>query len=213
MAGHRITFSGRSSCWMTSSFRQLPPTCFSKVSTIHVRPSHIHCQWTNDTELVMWQFAWAGHADSSEEAQSWWGDRFHKARPKSVYDFLGLAYCSIVLWCACVVPWPYMIYFILLWHSIACLCWKCLKHQFIYLTLLVPLGDFIWSRWKSSALTYTPVRPCLYRFCCICDYVNVCVCVLGVLAGHDNRVSCLGVTDDGMAIATGSWDSVLKIWN
>lgn len=35
----------------------------------------------------------------------------------------------------------------------------------------------------------------------------------GVLAGHDNRVSCLGVTDDGMAIATGSWDSFLRIWN
>ncbi|NWH22323.1 GBB1 protein, partial [Grus americana] len=34
-----------------------------------------------------------------------------------------------------------------------------------------------------------------------------------VLAGHDNRVSCLGVTDDGMAVATGSWDSFLKIWN
>jgi len=36
---------------------------------------------------------------------------------------------------------------------------------------------------------------------------------LGVLAGHDNRVSCLGVTDDGMAVCTGSWDSFLKIWN
>lgn len=35
----------------------------------------------------------------------------------------------------------------------------------------------------------------------------------GVLSGHDNRVSCLGVTSDGMAIATGSWDSFLKIWN
>ncbi|XP_055502218.1 guanine nucleotide-binding protein G(I)/G(S)/G(T) subunit beta-1-like [Leucoraja erinacea] len=35
----------------------------------------------------------------------------------------------------------------------------------------------------------------------------------GVLAGHDNRVSCLGITDDGMAVATGSWDSFLKIWN
>lgn len=34
-----------------------------------------------------------------------------------------------------------------------------------------------------------------------------------MLAGHDNRVSCLGVTDDGMAVATGSWDSFLKIWN
>ena len=36
---------------------------------------------------------------------------------------------------------------------------------------------------------------------------------VGVLAGHDNRVSCLGVTEDGMAVATGSWDSFLKIWN
>lgn len=35
----------------------------------------------------------------------------------------------------------------------------------------------------------------------------------GVLAGHDNRVSCLGITEDGMAIATGSWDSFLKVWN
>lgn len=36
---------------------------------------------------------------------------------------------------------------------------------------------------------------------------------VGVLTGHDNRVSCLGVTDDGLAVATGSWDSFLKIWN
>jgi len=35
----------------------------------------------------------------------------------------------------------------------------------------------------------------------------------GVLTGHDNRVSCLGVTEDGMAVCTGSWDSFLKIWN
>ncbi|GLH07549.1 Guanine nucleotide-binding protein subunit beta-1 [Gryllus bimaculatus] len=34
-----------------------------------------------------------------------------------------------------------------------------------------------------------------------------------ILAGHDNRVSCLGVTEDGMAVATGSWDSFLRIWN
>lgn len=39
------------------------------------------------------------------------------------------------------------------------------------------------------------------------------LCFVGVLAGHDNRVSCLGVTEDGMAVATGSWDSFLKIWN
>jgi len=32
------------------------------------------------------------------------------------------------------------------------------------------------------------------------------------LTGHENRVSCLGVTDDGKALATGSWDTLLKIW-
>jgi guanine nucleotide-binding protein G(I)/G(S)/G(T) subunit beta-1 len=32
------------------------------------------------------------------------------------------------------------------------------------------------------------------------------------LQGHDNRVSCLGVSSDGMALCTGSWDSLLKIW-
>jgi len=32
------------------------------------------------------------------------------------------------------------------------------------------------------------------------------------LAGHDNRVSCLGVSYDGGALCTGSWDSFLKLW-
>jgi len=32
------------------------------------------------------------------------------------------------------------------------------------------------------------------------------------LEGHDNRVSCLGVNNDGTALCTGSWDSLLKIW-
>jgi len=32
------------------------------------------------------------------------------------------------------------------------------------------------------------------------------------LVGHDNRVSCLGVTEDGKALCTGSWDTLLKIW-
>ncbi|XP_026854955.1 guanine nucleotide-binding protein G(I)/G(S)/G(T) subunit beta-3a isoform X1 [Electrophorus electricus] len=36
---------------------------------------------------------------------------------------------------------------------------------------------------------------------------------VGVLVGHDNRVSCIGVTADGRACCTGSWDSFLKIWN
>lgn len=35
----------------------------------------------------------------------------------------------------------------------------------------------------------------------------------GILAGHDNRVSCLGVTENGVAVATGSWDSFLRVWN
>ncbi len=34
---------------------------------------------------------------------------------------------------------------------------------------------------------------------------------VGVLAGHENRVSCLGVSADGMALCTGSWDSLLKV--
>lgn len=35
---------------------------------------------------------------------------------------------------------------------------------------------------------------------------------LTVLPGHDNRVSCLGVSHDGMALCTGSWDTFLKVW-
>lgn len=30
--------------------------------------------------------------------------------------------------------------------------------------------------------------------------------------GHENRVSCLGVTPNGQALCTGSWDTLLKIW-
>ena len=34
---------------------------------------------------------------------------------------------------------------------------------------------------------------------------------MGVLTGHENRVSCLGVSVDGMALCTGSWDSTLRV--
>ena len=34
---------------------------------------------------------------------------------------------------------------------------------------------------------------------------------VGVLTGHENRVSCLGVSVDGMALCTGSWDSTLRV--
>ncbi|XP_020783187.1 guanine nucleotide-binding protein G(I)/G(S)/G(T) subunit beta-3b [Boleophthalmus pectinirostris] len=36
---------------------------------------------------------------------------------------------------------------------------------------------------------------------------------VGVLSGHDNRVSCTGVPEDGLGVCTGSWDSFLKLWN
>jgi len=32
------------------------------------------------------------------------------------------------------------------------------------------------------------------------------------LAGHDNRVSCLGINPKGEALCTGSWDTLLKVW-
>mmetsp|Transcript_20111 Transcript_20111/g.40614 ORF Transcript_20111/g.40614 Transcript_20111/m.40614 type:complete len:352 (+) Transcript_20111:124-1179(+) len=32
------------------------------------------------------------------------------------------------------------------------------------------------------------------------------------LDGHDNRVSCLGVSSDGKALCTGSWDTFLRVW-
>ena len=32
------------------------------------------------------------------------------------------------------------------------------------------------------------------------------------LAGHESRVSCLGVNSKGEALCTGSWDSLLKVW-
>ena len=35
---------------------------------------------------------------------------------------------------------------------------------------------------------------------------------VGVLQGHDNRVSCLGVSNDGISLCTGSWDALLKVW-
>ncbi|XP_013392946.1 guanine nucleotide-binding protein subunit beta-5 [Lingula anatina] len=35
---------------------------------------------------------------------------------------------------------------------------------------------------------------------------------LSVLYGHENRVSCLGVSPDGTALCTGSWDFTLRIW-
>ncbi len=33
---------------------------------------------------------------------------------------------------------------------------------------------------------------------------------VGSLNGHENRVSCLGVSNDGMSLCTGSWDSTVS---
>ncbi|KAI9498680.1 G-protein beta subunit [Zychaea mexicana] len=35
---------------------------------------------------------------------------------------------------------------------------------------------------------------------------------VGTLNGHENRVSCLTVSADGMALCTGSWDHSVKLW-
>lgn len=34
---------------------------------------------------------------------------------------------------------------------------------------------------------------------------------VGSLSGHENRVSCLGVSNDGISLCTGSWDSLVSI--
>ena len=36
---------------------------------------------------------------------------------------------------------------------------------------------------------------------------------MGTLQGHDNRVSCLGVSQDAMSLCTGSWDSMVSCAN
>lgn len=33
---------------------------------------------------------------------------------------------------------------------------------------------------------------------------------VGSLVGHENRVSCLGVSNDGTSLCTGSWDSLVS---
>lgn len=36
---------------------------------------------------------------------------------------------------------------------------------------------------------------------------------VGCLVAHDARVSCLGVSPDGTALCTGSWDTIMRVWN
>lgn len=36
---------------------------------------------------------------------------------------------------------------------------------------------------------------------------------VGKLVAHEARVSCVGCTPDGIAVATGSWDATMRVWN
>ena len=75
--------------------------------------------------------------------------------------------------------------------------------------LLAGYDDFNCNVWDTLRLERAGKWEGERLGCCLITIVIVA----GVLAGHDNRVSCLGVTEDGMAVATGSWDSFLRIWN
>lgn len=48
--------------------------------------------------------------------------------------------------------------------------------------------------------------------CYVWDVTNSTGIPAYQLAGHENRVSCLGVNPKGEALCTGSWDTLLKIW-
>ena len=81
--------------------------------------------------------------------------------------------------------------------------------------LLAGYDDFNCNVWDTLRLERAG-KFLINHFVLCNDYKNYLFFLylkIGVLAGHDNRVSCLGVTEDGMAVATGSWDSFLRIWN
>ena len=72
---------------------------------------------------------------------------------------------------------------------------------------------------KLSHVVSRPSHSHYLVDCCLPDTTTTIVMCgdtlkgerVGVLAGHDNRVSCLGVSGDGVALCTGSWDSLLKV--
>jgi guanine nucleotide-binding protein G(I)/G(S)/G(T) subunit beta-1 len=87
--------------------------------------------------------------------------------------------------------------------------------------LLAGYDDFncnVWDTMKAerAGMLITLIYIVNILFCVFIGFNNVIcfyVFIAGILAGHDNRVSCLGVTENGMAVATGSWDSFLRVWN
>lgn len=80
-------------------------------------------------------------------------------------------------------------------------------------TLIVTSG----TRWRPSEQVSVEEEEKEKEMCCLMLHLLTLThssdCIAGILAGHDNRVSCLGVTENGMAVATGSWDSFLRVWN
>ena len=78
-----------------------------------------------------------------------------KPRRKRAYDCVGLLYSFVVLLHdICVLPRPYVIHFLLLWHDIAYLCWKCHKTPTNWLK--TPLGRVV----ESALLEVTLVAVC-----------------------------------------------------
>lgn len=83
--------------------------------------------------------------------------------------------------------------------------------------LLAGYDDFNCNVWDSMK-TERAGKSCFFFNALVIVFslrnrINKYKFVVGILAGHDNRVSCLGVTENGMAVGTGSWDSFLRIWN
>jgi len=96
-----------------------------------------------------------------------------KPRLKRAYDCIGLLYSFVVLLHdICVLPRPYVIHFLLLWHDIACLCWKCRKTPTNSLTNLP-------SEWLETLVLddTSTQRPGwrVWRMCCL--FVLLCLFV------------------------------------
>lgn len=83
--------------------------------------------------------------------------------------------------------------------------------------LLAGYDDFNCNVWDTMKAERAGNIGFFIRFGCLMKLILLFVWYVcfssGILAGHDNRVSCLGVTENGMAVATGSWDSFLRVWN
>lgn len=128
-------------------------------------------------------------------------------------DFFGLfkfLLCFPHILCSCDV--------LFLFHTFSSVC---TFHSFSFsLTHLVPsdhLFPFLYSPFNFSVIiTFihsSPLHTTMTSYFCTLSRLLSCCTTTGVLSGHDNRVSCTGVPDDGMGVCTGSWDSFLKLWN